>query len=341
MWRRRMAIVVALVLLVFVAEWPPPVEVTLVGHRGFVTKLAVTELDGRKVVVSMSDDDTVRLWDAAGREEIRRLAVGPENVVIQTMAVADVDGRQVAVVGSSDQSLRLWDLRTGEETFLSKPVEGGYFFRFEDMVIATVDDRTVAVTTGDMEGIEFWDLGAGTRMRGSAPLTEYQQITVRMLDGRLVAVAADGSGQHAVRIPEGDYPERLFPDAVRSRYTERSTGIAEIDGRPVIMVSGGDTVTFWQEDADRGEWVEADREIEWPDASITDLAVTDVDGRPTMILAADKGVAAWDLAGGEQVSDPVLAGGKARYMAVTEMDGAVVVVAGSPDGTIYLQPLDL
>jgi WD40 repeat protein len=35
----------------------------LLGHTGWVTSIAVTELDGRTIAVTGSEDHTLRIWD--------------------------------------------------------------------------------------------------------------------------------------------------------------------------------------------------------------------------------------------------------------------------------------
>ena len=65
--------------------------------------------DGKQVV-SGSDDQTVRLWDAATGEPLQTLE-GHSNSV---MSVAfSPDGKQV-VSGSDDETVRLWDAAMGE-----------------------------------------------------------------------------------------------------------------------------------------------------------------------------------------------------------------------------------
>jgi WD40 repeat protein len=91
-----------------------PSGITLTGHSGPVTSVAVTQLDGRPVAVSASDDDTVRVWDLTTRKQIGRPLTGHTGSV-NSVAVGQLDGRLVAVSGGYDAAVRVWDLAAHEE----------------------------------------------------------------------------------------------------------------------------------------------------------------------------------------------------------------------------------
>jgi hypothetical protein len=78
------------------------------GHRGLVWALALSP-DGRKV---LSAGDTIILWDAETRMEVRRLRGHPTGWV---GCVAFLPNGRSAVSSGWDGTIRLWDLETGEE----------------------------------------------------------------------------------------------------------------------------------------------------------------------------------------------------------------------------------
>jgi WD40 repeat protein len=66
----------------------------------------------RPVVVSGSDDATVRVWDL----EARGLLYEPLEAhkgKVNAVAVGDLRGRPIAVSGGNDRTVRVWDLAVG------------------------------------------------------------------------------------------------------------------------------------------------------------------------------------------------------------------------------------
>ncbi|WP_260425134.1 WD40 repeat domain-containing protein [Arachnia propionica] len=80
------------------------------GHKKWVTNLvAVTAPDGRELLVSSSDDHTVRIWDPSTNTQLARLKGHEANI----LGLCLVDDR--IVTGSDDATLRVWDPVTGEQ----------------------------------------------------------------------------------------------------------------------------------------------------------------------------------------------------------------------------------
>ena len=81
----------------------------LSGHTGAVMSAAYSP-DG-KTIVTASDDQTARIWDAATGQELRQLS-GHTDAVYS--AAYSPDGKTI-VTASEDQTARIWDAATGQE----------------------------------------------------------------------------------------------------------------------------------------------------------------------------------------------------------------------------------
>ena len=84
-------------------------RVNLRGHEGTVTS-AVFSPDGARILTA-SDDNTARLWDAPSGQELRVLR-GHEDTV--NSAVFSPDGARI-LTASDDNTARLWDAPSGQE----------------------------------------------------------------------------------------------------------------------------------------------------------------------------------------------------------------------------------
>ena len=98
--------------LPFASDWASwrlqPPHHTLPGHTGGVSSVAIGQVDGRPVIVSGSNDQTVRVWDATTGTPIGDPFTGHTDWV-SSVAIGQVDGRPVIVSGSNDQTVRIWN----------------------------------------------------------------------------------------------------------------------------------------------------------------------------------------------------------------------------------------
>ncbi|KAG6327503.1 hypothetical protein ID866_11587, partial [Astraeus odoratus] len=102
-------------------EWPP-VEVQLKGHTFFVASVAFSPNGAR--IISGSDDNTVRVWDAERGVQIGSPLEG-HTVEGHTGGVTSVafspDGTRI-ISGSADRTVRVWDVERGVQ--IGSPLEG-------------------------------------------------------------------------------------------------------------------------------------------------------------------------------------------------------------------------
>ncbi|KAI2834289.1 hypothetical protein CBS11350_10822 [Aspergillus niger] len=139
-------------VLVMRESWEPCMQV-LDGHTGWVNAVAFSP-DGQ-TVASASDDETLRLWDAATGVEERHSLQGHEHSVSAVAALACSPDGQTVASASYDKTLRLWDAATGVERH---SLQG-----HKDSVTAVAfspDGQTVASASHD-HTLRLWDAATG------------------------------------------------------------------------------------------------------------------------------------------------------------------------------------
>jgi WD40 repeat protein len=106
---------------------------------------------GREVIVSGSNDDTVRVWDAGTGQPLGK-PIGHASSV-NAVALGSVSGREVIVSGSGDRTVRVWDAGSGQP--LGEPLTGN-----TDLVMAvalgSVAGREVIVSGSNDDTVRIW-----------------------------------------------------------------------------------------------------------------------------------------------------------------------------------------
>ena len=306
----------------------------ITGHDGSVLAVTVAELDGRPVVISGSDDRTVRVWDSAIGTSVGDPFTGHDGWV-RAVTVAELDGRPVVISGSDDRTVRVWDLATGT------PVSGqftGHNDWVRAVTVAELDGRPVVISGSDDRTVQVWDLATGTPL--GEPFTGHGgpvlAVAVAEMGGRPVVIS--GSGDGTVRVwdlstgaPVGD-PFTGHDGAVNA------VAVAELDGGPVVISGSGDgTVRVW----DLSTGIPVGDPFTGHDGAVNAVAVADLDGRRMVVSGSDdETVRVWDLATGVPVGDPFTGhDGLVLAVAVAELDERPVVISGSDDETVRVWDL--
>jgi WD40 repeat protein/serine/threonine protein kinase len=136
------------------AAVPAPVYLPLVGHHGPVRSVKFfpdnTGRGGKDLVLSTSQDNTVRIWDAASGKTIQTLRGHSGRV----SNAAFVDGGQRILSASHDRLLKLWNLAGYEEVRVLRgqllaghadAILGANFSRDGKQVVTASRDRSAKV----------------------------------------------------------------------------------------------------------------------------------------------------------------------------------------------------
>jgi WD40 repeat protein len=283
---------------------------TLTGHAGAVLAVAVTP-DGLQVV-SGSNDQTIKVWDAATGQE--RMTIAGHRSPVRALAVTPDGSRVLAAAG---QVLKLWDLETGRALLHLR----GH--RREIRAVAVTPDGRWAVSASEDLSLRVWDLDTGELLH---QLHGHEQ--------RLTAVAVSPDGRLAVssaRGGEGDarvWDLRRGSEIRRLRHGGGAESLAiTSDGRSVLVahawielvdLRGGHAVTtFSGGHTDR----------------IHAVVVTP-DGRRVVSASSDHTLRIWSLRSGRVVR--TLGGHGGEVTAVAVGGDPPLIASGSDDRTVRL-----
>ncbi|KAK3943402.1 WD40 repeat-like protein [Diplogelasinospora grovesii] len=143
------------------------VHLQTLSHPSMVRAIAFSP-DGR-LIVSGSDDSTVRVWDAATGAE-RRVLKGHSRGVLRghwrgvTAVAFSPDGRLIVSAGSDDSTVRVWDAATGAERRVLKGHSRGVLrghWRGVTAVAFSPDGRLIVSAGSDDSTVRVWDAATG------------------------------------------------------------------------------------------------------------------------------------------------------------------------------------
>jgi tricorn protease-like protein len=204
------------------------VPITLGGHEHNVNSVTFSP-DG-KLIVSGSDDDTVRLWDIAGNP-VGQPFQGHEHDV--TSVAFSPDGKLI-VSGSDDNTVRLWDI---EGNPVGQPFQG-----HENSVYSVAfspDGKLIVSGSGD-NTVRLWDIEGNPV---GQPFQGHENSVYSVAfspDGKLIV---SGSFDKTVRLWDiaGNPVGQPFQGHENSVYSVAFSP----DGKLIVSGSDDDTVRLW------------------------------------------------------------------------------------------------
>ena len=291
------------------------------GHQGGVLAASYSP-DGSRVVTA-SDDDTARIWDATSGDEVAALR-GHEKWLAS--AAFSPDGSRV-VTASADHTARIWDATSGDELTVllghEDIVDSAAFSPDGSRVVTASMDTTARVwdaATGEqitlLRGHEGSLLSASWSPDGSRVVTGSYDNTARIWDAATGENLAILRGHQewiasAAFSPDGSRVVTASPDKT-ARIWETLTGKQIIalrgheagvlaaayspDGSRLVTASDDNTARVW--DAESGNQLAALSTHEGPVLS----ASFSPDGSRVVTASRDKTVRTWDATTGGQLA---------------------------------------
>ena len=270
---------------------------TLTGHLDWVRALAVLP-DGR--VISASNDNTLRIWDAGSGETLRTIdghSHGHSHVV--TALAVLPNGRLISA--SLDNTLKIWDVSSGE---MLRTLEGHSSPAYS---LAVLPDGRV-VSASDDHTLRVWEVGSGKTLRIMKGHSAWVTALAVLPNGRLTSASLD----HTLRVWDVGLGETLN---TLEGLSGSVTTLAVLPNGRVISASDDYTLRVW--DVGSGETI---RIPEGHSGAVTGLAVLP-DGR-VLSTSDDHTLRVWDIGTGETVRT------------LEGYSGGVTALAVLPDGRV-------
>ena len=290
----------------------------LTGHEDDVNSVAFSP-DGTRIVTA-SDDNTARVWDALTGKELATL-IGHESKV--TSAAFSPDGTRIVTatgdfLSNSDKTARVWDAATGKELATLIGHEG------DVNSVAFSPDGTHIVTASNDKTARVWDAATGKEL---AMLygDDYSWVNSATFspDGTRIVTA---SGQ----VLSGFVNRARVWDAATGEALATLTGheswvhsaMFSPDGTRIVTASSDKTARVW--DAATGKELAT---LTGHESEVTSAAFSP-DGTRIITASRDNTARVWDAATGQEVAT------------LSGHEGEVNSAAFSPDGTRIITASD-
>ncbi len=285
----------------------------LQGHTDSVWSVAVSP-DGQRIV-SGSDDNTVRIWDAATGKPIGQPLQGHKASVFSVAVSPDA---QRIVSGSADNTVRIWYAATCEP--FGKPLQG----HTDSVGSVAVSPDAQRIVSGSADNtVRIWDAATGEPI--GQPLqghtNQVYSVTVSPDGQRIVS----GSADKTVRIWNAATGEPIGQPL--QGHTDRVLSVAvSPDGQRIVSGSDDNTVRIW--DAATGEPI--GQPLQGHTDSASSVAVSP-DGQRIVSGSWDKTVRIWD----EPIGQPLQGHTDGVFSVAVSPDGQRII-SGSLDKTLRI-----
>jgi WD40 repeat protein len=299
-----------------------------VGHRR--SALAVAYLPSG-LVASGSADETVRLWDAAGRELGQPLFTGTAAGQVYDLAATRAGGTDLLAAARDDGGVDLWAVRgaTGAATRVTTVKAASETER----AVAFDAAGTTLASAGDDGRLRVFTVTAGgARARGSGEAGQAIYGLAFSPDGRRVATAGD-DGVRVWRVADFARGRTARPRAVLTAEAAESVAWSR-DG---VLAAGMNVEQTGIRLFDVGGRKRPTRDLTTTD--VVDSLAFSADGSVLVSGGDDWNVITWDVASGRPFGPSRMHDQSAVYAVAVSPDGTTIAAADD-SGAVRQWPLD-
>jgi len=282
---------------------------TLRGHTGDIPSVAFSP-DGKRIV-SGSDDNTVKVWDAVSGQEMLTLK-GHTNLV-RSVAFSP-DGKRI-VSGSWDGTVKVWDAASGRETLT---LEG---HRERAPSVAFSPDGKRIISGSWDKTVKVWDSVSGQETLTLKHSEAVTSVTFSP-DGKWIVSASD---DNTLKIWDATSGQQTL--TVKAQTIPFCVAFSP-DGRRIV--SGGLSNTFRVWDATSGQQTLT---LKGHTGSIMSVAFSP-DGKRIVSGSTDDTLRVWDATSGQETL--TLKGHTYGVLSVAFSPDGKRIVSGSGDKTLKL-----
>ncbi|KAH8826442.1 WD40-repeat-containing domain protein [Flagelloscypha sp. PMI_526] len=270
-----------------------------------------------KLVVSSSDDTTIRIWDSESGKEVQQLKGHTDFV---RSAAFSPNGMRI-ISGSLDKTIRIWDSHSGKEIRQLKGHTGHIL-----SVAFSPDGTCIASGSGD-KTIRVWDSESGKLIRG---LDGHRDCILSVSFSPRGMHIVSGSIDKTIRIWNSQSGKELRQLKGHTSYI-RSVAFSP-DGMHIVSGSEDKTIRIW--DSESGREV---RQISSQIGSIQSIAFAP-DGMRILSGSGNGTTRIWDAESGEEIRQ--LEGHKDYVRSAVFSPDGMRIVSGSDDQTICIWEAD-
>ncbi len=274
-----------------------------VGHTDLV-RSASFSADG-KYVVTVSDDNTARIWEASSGKEVRLLHM--ERV---RSASFSSDGKYL-VSASGDSTARIWEVSSGKEIHVLK---GHRSYVYSASFSA---DGKYVVTSSVDSTVRIWEVSSGNEVHVLLGHTDGVRSASFSVDGKYVVTASDDNTARIWDVQTGLEFKRL-EGHTSSLFSAKFSA----DGKKVVTASWDNTARIWE--------VQTGKQLHSLQGHTDGVrsALFSADGKYVATASNDSTARIWEVSSGKEIHK--LQGHESYvYSASFNLDGKYIVTASN------------